>query len=483
MDKYTIINLKQKGISNRKIALELGINRKTVARIWNQYQEAQLELNGQVNLSKEEKEKLTDEIVGQSYDSSSRTKRKLTPAVLKRIVEILDDELEKTRILGKRHKQRLTCSQIHQILREEGVDIGLTTVTNAVRDLRESKEVFIRQDYSFGDRLEYDFGEVKLVIAGVTKTFYLAVFGSPAGKFRWAYLYTTQDQKVFLDSHVRFFSLTKGTWAEVVYDNMKNVVTKFIGKNEKQLNENLINLALYYQFEINVTNCFSGNEKGYVESSVKKLRNAVFARKYQFASLDEARDYLEAQLVELNKESLFEQEKDHLRPFKYDYELADVLLATVDKYNCIRVENNFYSVPDYVTKKKVTVKNYLDHILIYSNNTFICEHKKVNGVREYQLELSHYLKTLRRKPGALKNSLVLKQYPQLQTIYQNYFTTKPKEFIERLLELKDLPMDTVIEKILDNTVEQAVAKSQLQESVLVSSLNQLQALNELITRR
>ena len=131
----------------------------------------------------------------------------------------------------------------------------------------------------------------------------------------------------------------------------------------------------------------------------------------------------------------------------------------------------------------MTVKNYLDHILIYSNNTFICEHKKVNGVREYQLELSHYLKTLRRKPGALKNSLVLKQYPQLQTIYQNYFTTKPKEFIERLLELKDLPMDTVIEKILDNTVEQAVAKSQLQESVLVSSLNQLQALNELITRR
>lgn len=38
MDRYSIINLKQKGISNRQISRELGVNRKTVARIWNAYQ-------------------------------------------------------------------------------------------------------------------------------------------------------------------------------------------------------------------------------------------------------------------------------------------------------------------------------------------------------------------------------------------------------------------------------------------------------------
>ena len=483
MDKYTIIHLKRKGQSNRKIASELGIDRKTVAKVWNNYQSAQFQLVSRPDLTKEEIERLTEEIVNHSYNSQNRINLKLTPEVFKRIADILTDEEEKKRILGNRHKQKLTATQIHQMLREEGIDIGLTTVTNAVRELKAAKEVFIKQEYEFGDRLEYDFGEVRLVIDGKMQKYYLAVFASPAGKFRWAYLYTAQDQKVFLDSHVRFFAMTKGTWKEVVYDNMRNVVSRFIGKNEKELNQKLIDLALYYNFEINVTNCFSGNEKGYVESSVKKLRNSIFARKYQFESLDDAQNYLEEQLTILNEDSLFEEEKAYLRPVHFNYELAEILVASVDKYSCIRVENNFYSVPDYLIKKKITVKNYLDHMLIYSNNTFVCEHKKVNGVKEYQLELSHYIKTLRKKPGALKNALVLKQYPQLHTIYQTHFKAKPKEFIERLIQLQDEPLDVIIAQFEQNTIQEAISKSQLHESVLINSINQLQTLSHLMARR
>ncbi len=65
-----------------------------------------------------------------------------------------------------------------------------------------------------------------------------------------------------------------GIWKEIVYDNMRNVVSKLIEKNEKELNEDLVKMSLYYGFEINVTNAFSGNEKGYVEGSVKYLRNS-----------------------------------------------------------------------------------------------------------------------------------------------------------------------------------------------------------------
>ena len=36
-----------------------------------------------------------------------------------------------------------------------------------------------------------------------------------------------------MDSHVKFFEMVKGVYKEVVYDNMKNVVTKFIGRKEK----------------------------------------------------------------------------------------------------------------------------------------------------------------------------------------------------------------------------------------------------------
>lgn len=41
MEKYTIINSRKKGMSFRKIALELGIDRKTVSRICHTYFNAQ----------------------------------------------------------------------------------------------------------------------------------------------------------------------------------------------------------------------------------------------------------------------------------------------------------------------------------------------------------------------------------------------------------------------------------------------------------
>ncbi|MGI6560363.1 MAG: helix-turn-helix domain-containing protein [Saccharofermentanales bacterium] len=79
MDRYTIITLKNRGKSNRQIAKDLGINRKTVARYWNAFQKAHKAFNSGKPLTAKEIEDLTDQIVNQSYQSGSRQKRKLTP--------------------------------------------------------------------------------------------------------------------------------------------------------------------------------------------------------------------------------------------------------------------------------------------------------------------------------------------------------------------------------------------------------------------
>ena len=61
--------------------------------------------------------------------------------------------------------------------------------------------------------------------------------------------------------HIRYtFEMMRGSWREVVidwrglhvnyihirhtYDNMRNVVSKFIGKNEKELNEELVKMSV-----------------------------------------------------------------------------------------------------------------------------------------------------------------------------------------------------------------------------------------------
>ena len=238
-----------------------------------------------------------------------------------------------------------------------------------------------------------------------------------------------------------------GVWKEIVYDNMRNVVSKFIGKNEKELNEDLVKMSLYYGFEINVTNAFSGNEKGYVEGSVKYLRNQIFAENYCFKSEEVAIEYMESRLIKLNEESKIEDEKLHLKVAKPPLELAEVRESTVDKYSFVKIENNSYSVPEYLVGRKVTSKIYYNKILIYSNYEFVCEHKKIDGENKISADIRHYLKTLSKKPGALRNSYVLKSNPSLKNIYYKYYMQNTKEFIQIIQENKE-KSDKDIEKIL-----------------------------------
>ena len=263
MDKLSIIKLKEQGYSNRKVERILKINRKTVGKYWNEYLKNLNKLTNEKNNAKivEIQEAITS---APKYNTQSRMRRKLTDDFFTQLQNILESEEEKKKILGT-NKQCLTKIQIYEILKKSGFNVGYSTVVAEINKIKRSgNECFIRQDYEFGDRLEYDFGEVKLVINGITKKYYIAVLSSPAGNFRWCYLYDNCKKDVFMDSHVRFFKMIGGVWKEVVYDNMRNVVSKFLGKNEKELNEDLIKMSLYYGFNINVTNAFSGNEKGYV---------------------------------------------------------------------------------------------------------------------------------------------------------------------------------------------------------------------------
>ena len=218
---------------------------------------------------------------------------------------------------------------------------------------------------------------------------------------------------------------------------MRNVVSKFIGKNEKELNEDLVKISLYYEFDINVTNAFSGNEKGFVEGSVKYLRNKIFAENYKFTSEESAIQYMESQLIKLNESNKIEEEMMSLKPTKPPLELANIKESVVNKYSFVQIENNFYSVPEYLVGFKVTSKIYYNKILIYSNNEFVCEHKKIDGVKKISVDIRHYLKTLTFKPEALKNSYVLKSNPKLKSSFDKYYTNNPKKFIEVISNNKE----------------------------------------------
>jgi hypothetical protein len=235
-----------------------------------------------------------------------------------------------------------------------------------------------------------------------------------------------------------------GCHREVVYDNMKNVVKKFIGRNEKELNPELVKMAAYYGYQINVTNCFSGNEKGHVESSVKILRNKIFTKNFTFSSLEDAQEYLYSQLRKHNEGSRMEEEKNHLLPYKPPLELATLSNPGVNSYSMVCVDTCFYSVPEYLVGSKVVAKKYHDEIRIFAANELVCRHKRIFGKGNMKVDIRHYLDTLRRKPGAVRNSAALKSIPRLKAIFDTHYSKKPKEFIEIYLENKELPAEEIL---------------------------------------
>ena len=472
MDKARIITLKREGVSTREISRRTGMSRDTIAKYWRRF----VELNNKLKENPELKEEIQDEMLSKPKSvARTRTRHKFTPELEERLHEILAEEKRKDRILGANHKQGLTNSQIRNKLGAEGFDISQPTINNALAEIRSrQRNVYIRQQHDFGDRLEYDFGEVRLDCGEGVKSYHMAVFCAPASKFRWLYLYTNQKRDVFMDSHVQFFAMMGGVWREIVYDNMKNVVTKFIGKNDKELSEDLVKMSMYYGFKINVTNCFSGNEKGSVEKSVDVLRSEIFAANWQFLSLDDAREYAVSRLNKLNEDCKIKEEIACLLPTKPKLELAAICECKVDKSSLISVDCVKYSVPEHLVGKAVIVKKYHEKICVYAENQPVCTHRRAFGNGTMQIDIMHYLCTLHKKPGAIKNSVALKSIPKLKAIFDKHYSKKPKQFIELFQENSYL----TIEEILEVFEQRTATRGEIKALDVVKSISQVDVLTQ-----
>jgi hypothetical protein len=451
MEKKDIIMLKEQGLSNREVSRRTGRDRDTVSKYWNEYKRQLQRLDEPGTDVKAIQDGLLSK---PKYKKRVGNRTKYTEELEKRLKGILKEEAKKDRLFGTTHKQKLTNKQIHKKIVEEGFDISAVTINIALAEIRKKhREVYIRQEYDLGERLEYDFGEVFLDCGEGVKVYHMAVLSSPGGGFYWVYLYTNQKKAVFMDSHVRFIEMMGGCHHEIVYDNMRNVVSKFIGRSEKELNEDLVKMSAYYGFKINVTNCFRGNEKGHVEGGVKIVRNQIFTEKWTYLSLEDAQEYANSQLMKMNEGSQMEAEKKYLKPYRPPLELAVLCDAKVNPSSLISVESVFYSVPEHLVGKRVMVKKYHNEIRVYIGEEMVAKHKRAFVHGKMQIDIYHYLNTLKKKPGAVRNSVALKSIPRLKAIFDTYYKNQPKKFIELFLENKELPIDEIIALFEDWTAK------------------------------
>jgi hypothetical protein len=318
-------------------------------------------------------------------------------------------------------------------------------------------ESFIRQEYDYGQVCEFDWGEAKVFIDGRLKKLQMAIFTTAKGNYRYARLFVKQDTASFQQAHALFFNHIGGVYRELVYDNMKVAVKRFVGPTEKEATRGLLSLSLYYNFGFRFCNVRRGNEKGHVEKSVEYVRRKAFCIRDTFESVEQANAYLLEVCERLNDgpqidrehrsaREFLELERNYLLPVGPLFECGELRESRVDKYSTIRVDTCRYSVPEEYVGKILSVRIYPDRIVCYAEGIRLCEHQRRHGFHEWFITLEHYLHSLYRKPGALSGSVALKQSDRkLQEIYTRFYQDRAKDFVELLLFMNE--QDKGIEEI------------------------------------
>jgi len=434
-----IIQHYRMGKSQRQISRDLGIGRKTVKRYVEEHERLQ-----QVNNPSESSGLLSASLSKPpSYTPRISLKRKLTREIADMIDSyLIENESKKASGLGK---QRLKKIDIYELLQSQGFEVGYTTVCNYIRDKSgkiSTKEAFIRQVYEPGSVCEFDWGEIKLCINGVVGRYYLAVFTSAYSNYRYALLFQRQDTLAFMESHVSFFAHTGGAYHQMTYDNMRVAVSRFVGLHEKEPTQALLDMRAHYFFTHRFCNIYSGNEKGHVERSVEYVRRKAFAPNHSYSTLEEAQEHLHQAVARLNdtkqqltgttSNELFKKEQPFLYKSGSALAFSESMPCRVDKYASICFGTNHYSVPDTLVSKAVDVKVYSQKLEIFHSNILVATHERNFGRHQWIISIEHYLDTFKRKPGALNSSVALVSSPYLKELFDNYFSSTPRDFIDLL---------------------------------------------------
>ena len=147
---------------------------------------------------------------------------------------------------------------------------------------------------------------------------------------------------------------------------------------------------------------------------------------------------------------ILNQESAYLLPLKPSYDTSRRVESRVNKYSVINIDQNKYSVPDYLVGKFVMAKIYPENIEIYYKEQKIAEHKRSYSTHYWTVDINHFIHTLKKKPGALHSSVGRHQLsPELQEIYHNYYINNPKDFIVLLELIKEKDLECVIKAITE----------------------------------
>jgi transposase len=367
------------GLSIRQVAQELDVSRNTVSKYLKQPQPVRHE---------------------------GPRRKPVLERVASRIDQLVEEWSDRTT-----PKQRITGTRIHRQLREEGYEVGTTTVRTYLREKRrQAAEVYIPLVYRPGNVAQVDFFEVTVDEQGVRRKAWKFLMRLMYSGRDFVWLYDRCDQLSFLDGHVRGFAHFGGVPQRLAYDNLTAAVKRRV-KAHRELTERFRALSSHYLFEPCFARPGEGHDKGGVEARGKGIRLAHMTPIPQGDTLAHLAaallaDVDEAATTKVGRDgctamSKFEQDAAHLRPLPPSpFDVRRVVLITVSRQALVRFDGVEYSVPSEWARLDATAYVGVDTIDIHCLGSEVTLTRTRHSKR--QVKYCHYLSELSRKPQALR---------------------------------------------------------------------------------
>jgi transposase len=323
-------------------------------------------------------------------------------------------------------KQRHTAAQIFRRLRDEqGYRGGYAQVQRYLqKHRRRHQETFIPLGHLPGQRLEADFGHIHVDFPDGRRLVPFLVTAWAYSNAPFVLALPFERTEAILEGMITSFEFFGAVPKEVWWDNPRTVATLIHLGRERRLQPRYAALASHYVFSPLFCMPARGNEKPDAEGTVKAVQKRFATPVPRVTDLEEL-NALFRKRCQAERDRVVQSLSG---PFTIKDRLAEDLAAAmplprhrfdpcvikpavvVDKYQSVAFDCNRYSVPRRYAFEMVTVKGYVDRVVIVAKGQVVATHQRCLAKQTMVLDPLHFLATLDRKPGALDHAPVFRDW-------------------------------------------------------------------------
>lgn len=286
------------------------------------------------------------------------------------------------------------------------IPFGLTAFKTHYREYAAQKKATMHIARKPGEIMEVDWaGQTAHITdpdSGEDIEAFVFVAALPYSGYAYAEAFPSMDQEAWTQAHVNAYGYFGGVTLMLVPDNLKTGVVKHT-RSELVLNRSYHELAEHYGTAIMPARVRAPKDKATVESSVGNISTCILAaiRNQKFFALRELNEAIRERLNAFNhkpfqrkegsRATWFAEEKAVLLPLpRNSFELGTWKVATVAFNYHIGVDEQYYSVPYELIKRKVDVRLTHNIVEVFFEGDRVCSHVRLHGRKgQYSTDDAH----------------------------------------------------------------------------------------------